>query len=478
MHLKIADKHNNYSLKGVKHKMDEAKELETQSIGKLLFKFSIPAVIGMLVNALYSVVDRIFIGRGVGSMALSGVAVTFPISNIIMGIGMLVGVGAAAVVSIKLGQKKAKDAEKILGNAFVLTLIISAVVSVLGIAFLEPLLNLFGASAETIPYAKQFATIILAGAVLQNVGFGLNPIIRSEGDPKTAMKTMLIGAVLNFIFNPIFIFELKMGVAGSALATIISQAVCSAWIINYFTRGKSLLKLKKADMQLDRHYVGEIISIGVSPFVMQVAASFVTIIINTSLVKYGGDLAVGAYSLINSIAVLIIMPILGVNQGTQPIIGYNFGAKNIGRVKKALFYGVIIDTCISIIGLLAVELFPVQIISMFNSTDTKLIEIGANGLSIVLAMIVVVGAQTICVNYFQSVGKAKHSMFLSLLRQVAVLIPLVFILPHFLKLNGVWIAAPISDTVSSLVTFIFIMREIKKLNIIEMGNKRSAGLAA
>lgn len=451
--------------------MNSSKELETQGIGSLILKFSIPAVIGMLVNALYSVVDRIFIGRGVGSIALSGVAVTFPITNIIMGVGMLVGTGAAAVVSIKLGQKKAEEAEKIVSNALVLTIIFSIAVSVVGIIFLEPILKLFGASAETMPYAKKFARILLAGTVLQNIGFGLNPIIRSEGDPKTAMKTMLIGAVLNFIFNPVFIFGLKLGVVGSALATIISQAVCSIWILIYFTKGKSLLKIKKINMRLHKHIVREIVSIGVYPFIMQVAASFVTIIINTSLIKYGGDIAVGAYSLISSIAILIIMPVLGVNQGTQPIIGYNYGARNMSRVKKTLLYGVIINTCIATFGWIIVELFPVQIISMFNSTDKSLIEIGSTGIAVFLCMLFIVGSQTACVNYFQSVGKAKNSMFLSLLRQVVLLIPLVLILPHFFKLNGIWMAGPISDLCSSFVTYYFISREIKEINKIEDGMK-------
>ena len=444
--------------------MNQSKELETESVGKLLLKFSIPAVIGMLVNALYSIVDRIFVGRGVGSLALSGVAITFPITNIIMGVGMLVGTGAAAVVSIKLGQKKEKQAEKIIGNAFMLTIILSIIVTILGLAFLDPILNLFGASAETMPYAKQFASIVLVGTVLQNVGFGLNPIIRSEGDPKTAMITMLIGAILNLIINPILIFGFHLGVRGSALATIISQAVCSIWIFTYFTKGKSLLKLKKVNMKLEKNVVREIVAIGVSPFAMQVAASFVTIIINKSLEKYGGDLAIAAYSLIISIAILIVMPMLGVNQGAQPIIGYNYGAKNISRVKKALKYSIIVNTCISTVGFIVVQLFPVQIIKIFNATDTKLIDIGSNGLSIFLFMFIFVGAQTSCVNYFQSVGKATKSMLLSLLRQVILLIPLTIILPHFFKLNGVWIAGPTSDFISSMIAFIFIALEMKNLN--------------
>ena len=442
--------------------MNETKELGTKNIGALLYQFSIPAVIGMLVNALYSVVDRIFIGRGVGSLALSGVAITFPITNIIMGVGMLVGIGSGAVVSIKLGQKKFEDAEKIVGNAFLLTMILSVLVSILGLIFLHPILELLGASVETMPYATTFARILLAGAILQNVGFGLNPMIRSEGDSKTAMITMLIGAVLNTILNPLFIFVFKFGVAGSALATIISQAVCSIWIIKYFI-SKSLLKLKRSNMKLERHIVAEITSIGVSPFIMQVAASVVVIVINTSLVKYGGDLAVGAYSLITCIAMLILMPSFGVNQGAQPIIGYNYGANNISRVKKTLLYSIIINTCISIFGWLLLELFPVQIIKIFNKDDLELINIASNGLKIFLLSFCVVGSQTACINYFQSVGKAMTSMILSLLRQVVLLIPLVLLLPHYFGLQGIWIAGPIADFSSSVIAIVFIIVEMKKL---------------
>jgi putative MATE family efflux protein len=444
--------------------MDRSNELGNENVWKLLIKFSIPAVIGMLVNALYSVVDRIFVGRGVGSIALSGVAVTFPITNIIMAVGMLVGIGSAAVVSIKLGQKKPEEAEHILGNAFVLSVLITVFISILGLAVLEPLLVMFGASAETMPYARQFASILLAGAVLQNIGFGINPIIRSQGDPKTAMKTMLIGAALNFALNPLFIFGFKLGVAGSALATLISQAVCTIWIFAYFTRGKSLLKLKKANMKLQKHIVSQILAIGVSPFAMQVAASMVTICINTNLAKYGGDLAIGAYSLITSIAILILMPAFGVNQGAQPIIGYNFGSGQLDRVKKALKYSMVVNTVIATAGFLVVQLFPVQIISMFNSTDAQLIAIGSEGITKYLMMFALVGPSCAIINYFQSVGKAKHSMGLSLSRQVIILIPLVFIMPHFFQLDGIWMAGAVSDLVSSLICFAFIAKEAKMFN--------------
>ncbi len=443
--------------------MNATKDLESKSVGKLLFQLSVPAVIGMLVNALYSVVDRIFIGRGVGSLALSGVAVTFPITNIIMAVGMLVGIGAASVVSIKLGQKKNEEAERIVGNAFLLTLILTIFITILGLIFLDPLLKVLGASEDTLPYAKTFSTILLTGAVLQNVGFGLNPIIRSQGDAKTAMKTMLIGAILNTILNPIFIFVFKLGVAGSALATLISQAVCSIWVV-YYLSAKSIIRLKRHHMKLNLSTIGEISSIGVSPFIMQVSASFVTIVINKSLQKYGGDLAIGAYSLISSIAMLILMPAFGVNQGAQPIIGYNFGAGNAARVKKALFYSIIVNTCITALGWILIELFPVAIIKIFNGDDTELIHIASNGLRLYLLAIFTVGAQSACINYFQSIGKALISMLLSLLRQVIILIPLVLILPHYLALNGIWVAGATSDFSALVISAIMLMLEIRKLN--------------
>lgn len=447
--------------------MNKSNELENEKIGKLLLKFSIPAIIGMLVNALYSIVDRVFVGRGVGSIALSGVAVTFPISNVIMAFGMLVGIGAGAVVSIKLGQHKNEQAEKIIGNAYVLVIILSLFVTITGIIFIDPILRILGASSETMPYAKQFGTIILLGVVLQNVGFGMNPLIRSEGDAKTAMLTMLIGAILNFILNPIFIFVFKLGVVGSALATVISQAVCSIWVFLYFVKGKSLLKLRKKNMKLEMNIIMQIVAIGMSPFAMQLAASLVTITFNKSLAQYGGDVAIGAFALINSIVMLVLMPIFGINQGAQPILGYNYGAKNPARVKKTLRYAVIAAVTVATIGAFFVEVFPVQIIRIFNTTDTELVRIGSSGLTIFCAMFPFVGFQIVCTNYFQAVGKAKHSMFLALLRQVVLLIPLILIMPHFFNLNGIWIAGATSDFISTLITACFIFYEMNKLNKLE-----------
>lgn len=453
--------------------MDKSNELANENVFKLLVRFSIPSIVGMVVNALYSIVDRIFVGQGVGSLALSGVAITFPISNIIMAFGMLVGIGSAAVVSIKLGQGKSKQAEKIIGNAFTLVIIFSIILSVIGIVYIEPILKILGASKETMPYAKQFGVIIIAGILLQNAGFGLNPIIRSEGDPKMAMLTMLIGAVLNFIINPILIFGFKLGVRGSAFATLVSQTVCSVWVLYYFTKGKSMLKLKKKNMKLKKEVVREILAIGMSPFAMQLAASLITVSYNMSLENYGGDIAIGAFSLINSISMLILMPIFGINQGAQPIIGFNYGAKNIKRVKLALRYAVMAGVTIATIGFVLVHLFPVQIIKIFNGTDNKLITIGSRGLSIFLIMLPVIGFQTVATNYFQAIGKAKISMLLSLLRQVIVLLPLIMILPHIFGLDGVWMAGPTSDFISAAITAVFIAFEMKRLQKIQKNNDMS-----
>lgn len=448
--------------------MDSSLELGSGQIGRLMLKFSLPSIIGMLVNAMYSVVDRIFVGRGVGSMALSGVAVTFPISNVIMAFGMLVGIGSAAVVSIKLGQGKTEDAQKIVGNAFILTIIFSIALSIVGIIFLEPILNAFGASPETLPYAKQFSVIILAGAVLQNIGFGLNPIMRAEGAPKMAMTTMLIGSILNFIINPLLIFGLKFGVRGSALATVISQTVCTVWILFFFTKGRSSLKIQFRNIRLEKQFVKEIVAIGMSPFAMQIASSIVTVVFNKTLEQYGGDISIAAFSLINSIVVLILMPIFGINQGVQPIIGYNYGAKNPARVRKAYLYSLIIETCIATAGFITVQLFPEQIIRVFNTSDPKLVAVGANGLVIFLKMLAFVGVQISISNYYQSVGKAKHSMLLSLLRQIILLIPLVLILPYFFGLNGVWLAGAISDVSSSVISAAFVVHEMRNLKRFSM----------
>jgi len=447
--------------------MNQTKELGTENIGKLLFKFSLPAITGMIINALYNIVDRIYIGhiKGVGSSALSGLAITFPISTIIMAFGMLIGIGSCSLISIRLGEKNKESADNILGNALILIAIISLVISLFGVLFLNKLLILFGASENSLPYAKSYIQIILMGAVFQNIGFGINNIIRAEGNPKTAMFTMLFGGIINIFLDPIFIFIFNMGIQGAAIATIISQAFATLWVLKYFTSKKSgsLLKLKKSNLKLNIHIIKEIFAIGMAPFSMQVASSLVIILYNKGLYNYGGDLAIAAMGILNSISMLIFMPIFGISQGIQPIIGYNYGAKLYPRVLKVLKYAIFTGTCIAIMGFACVQLFPKLLINAFISNSPDLTNLGSRGLRIDLMFLPILGFQILGASYFQAINEAKTSMLLSILRQVIVLIPLILILPLFLNLDGLWFSQPCADLVATGLTAIFLYRSIKKI---------------
>jgi len=442
--------------------MNPSEQLGKEKIGKLLLRFSIPAIIGMLVNGLYNIVDRIFVGQGVGALALSGIAISFPFTLAIMAFGMLIGIGATAVISIRLGQQKKEEAEQIVGNAFVLLLGISLGISLLSYIFMDSLLILFGASSEVIPYAKQFLTVLLWGAVFQTIGFGMNNFIRAEGNPKIAMYTMVLGAVLNMILNPIFIFGLHLGVAGSALATVISQFITAVWVLSYFLGNRALLKLRLQNLRLKWPFVKDILAIGISPFSMQLVGSIVTILLNKTLVSYGGDLSIAAMGVINSIAMLIFMPIFGIGQGAQPILGYNYGARNYDRVKQTLKLSIIAATSVMTLGFLVVELFPIALMTLF-SKDPELISIGSNGLRIFLVMLPIIGFQVTAVNYFQATGKPRKSLFLSLSRQLIFLVPMLLILPKFWGLTGVWLAGPVADFASAGLTVLWLRKDLRQL---------------
>ena len=448
--------------------MDRQQRLGHEPIGKLLFDFSIPAIVGMLVNALYNIIDRIYIGNipVIGDVAITGVGITLPIMTIILAFGMLIGIGAAACISLKLGRHKKEEAEEILGNAVTLLIIVGVVISIVGNLFAKDILSLFGASSNTLVYAKEFVSIIFYGTIFNIISFGLNNCIRAEGSPKIAMITMLLGAILNIILDPIFIFIFGLGVRGAALATVLSQIVTTIWTMRYYLSGASTLKIKIKNLKLKWSFMKSIFAIGMSPFSMQLAASLVQITSNGALIKYGGDLAVGAMTIISSISMIFFMPIFGINQGSQPIIGFNYGAKQFKRVKDTVKYGAISATIIMLIGFLLVQIHPQIVIKIFNR-DKTLVNTTVQGIRIYLAMIPVVGFQIISSNYFQSIGKAKISMFLSLLRQVIILIPMLLILPKFFGLIGVWCAGPISDALSSLVTGIIFYKDIKKLHIQE-----------
>ncbi|MBW6411090.1 MATE family efflux transporter [Clostridium weizhouense] len=443
--------------------MNNQKRLGELGIGKLLLEFSIPAIIGMLVNTLYNIIDRIYIGHipEVGNLAITGVGITLPLMTILLAFGMLVGIGTATRISIKLGEHDKESAEHHLGNAFTLLLIISVILTIIGLSFMKPLLNMFGASTNTIGYAIDYIKIIFIGTVFSMISFGLNHSIRSDGSPKIAMLSMLIGAITNIILDPIFIFTFGLGVKGGAIATVISQVISTIWILYYFTKGKSVLKIKKQYLKLNKSVVTSIFLIGMSPFSMQIAQCAVQIVSNNSLQKYGGDAAIGAMTIINSLVLIFLMPIFGLNQGMQPIVGYNYGAKKYDRAKKALKYSAIVATIIVTVGFLVVETMPEILISIFN-TDSEILRIGIPGMRIFLVMLPIIGAQIVTTNFFQSIGKVKVSMFLSLLRQVIILIPSLLIIPRILGLNGIWIAGCVSDFLSAIITLVVFLKFSKK----------------
>ena len=445
--------------------MQKSELLGTAKIPALLLRFSVPAIIGMLVNALYNIVDRIFIGQGVGPLGIAGATITFPLMLIQMAFGMLIGLGANSLISISLGEQKRERAETILGNAFFLLVCIAVSLSALGLLFLTPLLKLFGASETILPYARSYASIILFGTLFQAIGMGMNNFIRGEGDPKTAMKTMLLGAILNTILDPIFIFVFKWGVGGAALATVISQGASAVWVLAYYFGGRSQLKIRLHNLLPRKDIVLKILAVGSAPFAMQLASALLNAIVNNQLTAYGGDLAVSAMGILFSIGMLFFMPIFGVNQGMQPIVGYNFGAKSYHRVVHAAYIAIGAGSVFVILGFLSIQLFPRALVSLFSGSSAELLDLGAYAIRRYFLMMPVIGFQMIASGYFQAVGKPKQAMFLTLSRQIILLIPLFLILPRFLGLDGIWLAPPIADLLSAALTGIFFYRELRNLKL-------------
>ncbi|MBO3446136.1 MATE family efflux transporter [Clostridium sp. CCUG 7971] len=435
--------------------------LGTEPIGKLLLKYSVPAIIGMIVNALYNVVDRIFIGNipNVGALAITGVGVTMPIMTIILAFGMLIGVGATANISIKLGQGKKEEAETIIGNTITLSVIVSLLISIIGILFGDIILKMFGASDATLHYAKSYIYIILGGTLFNTIAFTLNNTIRGDGNPKLAATIMVVGCLTNIVLDKLLISEFNMGIKGAAIATVTSQMVTAIWALMYYLRGKSNLKFRKSSLKLDKSLVKLIFAIGSAPFAMQIAASLVQVISNNALKAYGGDLAIGAMATISSISMIFLMPVFGINQGAQPIIGFNYGAKQYDRANKTFKISAIVAIILMTIGWILMQAKPELIVGMFNK-DPKLMDITINGAKIYLFMLPIVGISITGSNYMQSVGKAKSAMILGLLRQVILLIPMIMVLPKFFELNGVWYAQPVSDFLSTMITIVVLVKEL------------------
>jgi putative MATE family efflux protein len=443
--------------------MDRARQLGEERIGALLLQFSIPAIIGMLVNALYNVIDRIFVGQGIGSLGIAGVTIGFPLMIVQMAFGVLIGIGANSLISIRLGEGKKEEAELIMGNATVLLVSVSVLLTIAGLIFLDPLLKAFGASAAVLPYARDYLSVILYGAIAQSISFGMNNFIRADGNPRVAMATMLLGAVLNFIFAPLFIFHFGWGMKGAGWATVAAQTIAGIWVVLYFLGKGSMLKLRLANLRLRKPIMLAIIAIGSAPFAMQIAASVINVLLNKSLADFGGDLAISAMGIVGSIAMLILMPIFGINQGAQPIIGYNYGARLYGRVRRTLKLAIVAATAVTVIGFVLTRVFPEEIIALFSPEDHELIGLGAEMLQVFLIMLPLIGFQVVGANYFQATGKPQQAMVLSLSRQVLFLIPAVLILPHFFGLRGVMAAGPVADFLASLVTAIWLGMELKQL---------------
>lgn len=439
-------------------------DLGKGSIPKLIFKLATPAIIAQLVNVLYNIVDRIFIGRMQGGdIAMAGVGVTFPITLIVAAFAALVGMGGAPLAAIKMGEKDNDGAEKIMSNSFSTLVLLAILLTLVFLVFKEPLLWAFGASEATIGYAMDYLSIYLIGTIFVLVALGMNPFINTQGFAKIGMMTVSIGAAMNIILDPILIFGLDMGVRGAATATIISQAISAMWVIRFLLSGKTTLKIRKKYLKIDFRIMGRVMGLGVAPFIMQATESLVLITLNTKLQMYGGDLAVGAMTIMSSIMQIIMLPTMGVTQGSQPIMSYNYGAKQIGRVKKAFKLTILITLGYTATMCTALMIMPEMFVRIFNS-DPKLVEITVWSIRIYFVGITIFGIQVACQNTLLALGQAKISLFLALLRKVILLIPLIYILPTFMenKLFAVLLAQPIADITAVITTAICFMVFYKK----------------
>lgn len=436
--------------------------LATGRIGRLLWEYSIPAVVGMLVMSLYNVVDRVFIGQGVGPDGITGLTITFPVLNISAAIGVLIGAGASAKVSIFLGAKDRRGAELTLGNSLTLIIINACIYLTLMRLFLDGILSLFGADSEALPYAHDYMAWILPGMLVMNIGFSLNNVMRSSGYPIKAMTAMFIGAGLNVVLDALFIFVLDMGIMGAALATDIAMGVFTIYVLTHFCSKKSTLHFTRSSFRLNRKIIIGIIGIGAAPSLVNFASCFINIIINNKLYAYGGNISVAAAGIFSTFASLLVMAVVGICQGMQPIVGYNYGAGNLHRLRKAFWLTVGWSTGIVTAGFAFAQLFPEVIARAFND-DPHLIEVTAGGMRTAMSSFFVVGFQIVATTFFQSIDKVGQSIFLSLSRQVIFLIPLLIIMSEWFGLDGIWLSFPISDLLATVVTIVLICIQFRKL---------------
>jgi putative MATE family efflux protein len=440
--------------------------LGTENIGKLLMQYAVPAIIAMTASSLYNIIDSIFIGHGVGTMALAGLALSFPLMNLSAAFGSLVGVGASTLISVRLGQKDYLTAQQILGNAFVLNIILGLLFTIVALAFLDPILYFFGGSDETVKHARDFMQIILLGNVFTHLYFGMNAILRASGHPQSSMYATIATVIINAVLAPIFIFVFDWGIRGAATATVIAQFASLLWQLKLFNNKQELIHFRKGIFGLKRRIVWDSLAIGMSPFLMNAAACFIVILINQGLKRYGGDLSIGAYGIVNRLSFIFIMIVMGLNQGMQPIAGYNYGAQLYDRVSRVLKLTIYYATGVTTFGFLIAMFTPELVVSIFTN-DAELTRLSAEGLRITLFFFPIVGFQMVTSNFFQSIGMASKSIFLSLTRQLLFLLPALLILPSLLpdnKVDGIWYSMPFSDFLASLVAGVMLYRYFRKLN--------------
>ena len=438
-----------------------ALELGQKPVGQLLWQYALPAIVAMTASSLYNIIDRAMIGQVVGPEAIAGLGITFPFMNLSGAFGAAVGVGASTCISVKLGQKDYQTAEHLLGNTVTLNLIIGLAFMVVCLIFLDPILRFFGASDVTLPYAREFMTVILLGNMITHMYFGMNAVLRAAGKPRHAMYSVLFTVGMNILLVIAFVWWFRWGIKGAALATVTSQTLALCWQMWVFSNPKELLHLKRGIYRLKTDLVRNIISIGISPFLMNVTSCVIVIFMNNQFVHYGGDMAVGAYSIANSVVMVFFMFVIGITQGMQPIVGYNYGAEKFDRMLRCLWLAIACATSILLVGWALSMLFPWQIARIFT-TDAKLLDMAARGIKLDMLVFFVVGSQAVITNFFQCIGKVKISIFLSLSRQLILLFPMAYVFPFWWGLDGVWYSMPASDFGSFAMTIPLLMWYMRK----------------
>jgi len=450
-------------------------QIGTDSIGRLLLRFSIPSIIGMLVNALYNIVDRMFIGHGIGAQGIAGVTLSFPLMMATVSFSILVGVGANTLFSIRMGEGRREEAERILGNAFGLLFFIPLAASLAALFYLDPLLRLVGASEELLPYARSYARIVLAGAALSTTGHGLSHFIRSDGHPNISMAAMILGAVVNTLLDPLFIFVFHWGMAGAAWATVISQGLSFAWCFAYFLSPRAGTRLRRRHLRLDfRRLVWPMLGIGFAPFAMNLANSLLNVVLNRGLGRYGGDDAIAAMGILSAYMSVIFMPVFGITQGAQPLIGYNYGARKYARVRHLFWAAAAATTLLMTAGGAISQLFPVPILRLFVPADSDLIPLGVRALRIFTLAFPIIGFPIMGGHLFQAIGKPVQAALLALSRQILLFVPFILLFPRFWGLSGIFAAAPASDLLTFLISLFLVARQLRALRTLETGREPAA----